>query len=318
MFRNVTVISMATSDADGAKKLYTDVLGLVPVPRTDEIERGPWRRHVFRIDDIMLEMMQPLVGPEAPGSGGGMARFLQRHGEGLYHATVSVDDPERYLTGLESKGVKIIWDRPDPRHAEASAATRTALHLIHPSFTHGVLWAVVPHRPNDFREKAPMNNAFKRVKHIAVMCRDNDKALKTYTEVLGLDRHVRSTMYERGRYREHTLAIGDVALELLQPLDGPDAPGPGGGMARFLERYGEGLFLVTVDVEDPATYAKGLEAKGVKVYWDVPDYGDVVAGRQKPAYAPPLGGDVHPLIHPRHTHGVLWELDRHGTNLATI
>ena len=154
-------------------------------------------------------------------------------------------------------------------------------------------------------------------KACTIASNDIDKVKQTYTEVLGPSQPVRSTVYEKGRYREHSLMIDDVLLELLQPLDSPEAAGPGGGMVRFLQRRGEGLYLITVAVDDSEKYAKGMEAKGVKVHWVVPDYGVVATGPDKPTRAPVAHG-VHPLIHPRYTHGVLWELGRFGNPPLTV
>ena len=86
-------------------------------------------------------------------------------------------------------------------------------------------------------------------------------------------------------------------------------------MARVLQRRGEGLYLVTVDVVDPEKYAKGLEAKGVKIDWDPPDEGEVVGGPKKPARRP--AETTQPFINPSSAYGVLWKLSRFGSPLLT-
>ncbi len=317
MFRKVHTISMASNDIDAVKKTYMDVLGMAPPARTTVYEKGRYREHSFLIGDIVFELLQPLEGTDGPG-GGGMKRFLQRHGEGLYLITVAVDDPEKYAKGLEAKGVKVFWDVPD--HGVTTAGTdkpyTTASEhpthpLIHPRYTHGVLWELSRHNPKARRDPAPQNQPFKKVRTISIACNDIDAALKTYTEVLGVE-YIRSTRFPEGKYREHTLRMGDVVLELLQPLEGTEGPG-GGAMKRFLQSRGEGLYLITVDVDDPEGYAKSLEAKGVRIAWDVVSQIQQVGGAPRAHQAPSGKRQVHPLIHPRNTHGILWELSTAGT-----
>ena len=149
---------------------------------------------------------------------------------------------------------------------------------------------------------------FRRLSGISLMVHSIDKVWDTYGDVLGLKARENIQLFEKGRYRQRTFRIGETALWLLEPLDGPKAPGPGGGMARFLERRGEGLYMITVGLGDePDRYAKRLEAKGVKIYWDVPDSGVELTSAPRPNFQMTM----HPLIHPRSVHGVLWEMGRH-------
>ncbi len=314
MIRSVSTISIASSDIDKVKKTYTDVLGLDPPIRSTVYPNGRYREHSLMIGTVLLELLQPLEGTAGPG-GGGMVRFLQRHGEGLYLVTVGLgDDPERYSKRLESKGVKVFWDvQGGGRVAdglEKPIRPRVAhpVHpLIHPRYTHGVLWELGRFFPDIVKEHARPSNVFRKVMAVSVVCHDNDQALKTYTETLELDPAVRSTVYEKGGYKEHMLAIGDIALLLQQPLVGADAPGRGGDMARALRQRGEGLYMVTVDVDDPVAYTKGLEAKGIRVDRFEPEMGRVVDGPSKPPFP---AGTVHAMIDPAYTHGVLWEVGR--------
>ncbi len=314
MFRRVTCIALASFDIDTMKNTYVDALGLAPPIRATYHERGRRRLHaLFAGDDIQMHMEQPLDSPETPGPGGGMARFIQHYGEGLYLITVALgDNNERYSKRLESKGAKIYWDVPDSgavtggQERSARVAVSRPVHpLIHPRSAHGVVWELGTHYPAIVREKAPPSNAFKKVVAISVVCRDNDVAVKTYTDVLELDQPVYSTVYEKGGYKEHTIPIGDVCLQLLQPVAGPDAPGRGGDMARFLRERGEGLYMITVAVDDLAGYARKLEGKGVKVQRFQPETGKATAGPTKP---PIPAGTEHVLIDPKAAHGVRWEV----------
>lgn len=320
MFRRLSGISMMCHSIDKVWDTYTDVLGLNATVNIQLFEKGRYRQRTFRIGEMALWLLEPLDGPEAPGPGRGMNHFLQRHGEGMYMVTVGLGDhPERYCKRLESKGVRVYWDVPDSG-VELTSAPRAPFEmiihpLIHPRSTNGVLYELGRAIPGTVQRKAPENSSFKKVVGVSIMCKDNDEALKTYTEVLELDPPVRSTVYENGGYKEHTLAIGDVALELQQPVHGPDAPSRGGDMARALQQKGEGLYMITVHVGDPERYAKTLEAKGVNIDRVVPESGKLVSGPRK---APIPAGTFHGLIHPSHTHGVLWEFGSFDNQTLTM
>ena len=331
MFRKFRAIVPASNDIDKVMKTYTEVLGLAPAKRSHVFEKGRYRQHDLVIGDttehVGLPLVEPMDGPEAAGPGGGMARFIQRRGEGLYDICVSVPDEGKYCRELEAKGIKVHWDVPDGgvvtsgAPSSAKAGGQPTIHplnihpLIHPRHTHGVLWELGDYIPVTVREEVPANNAFKRVKSISIACRDNDVALKTYIEGLGLDTYVRSTVYKKAGYKEHTFAVGDIALELVQPLVGADAQGRGGDMARVLQLRGEGLYHVTVDVADPEKYARGLEAKGVKIEWDPPDEGEVTSGAKRQAAR--SAATAQPFINASSAHGVLWKLTRFGSPLLT-
>ncbi len=311
MFRKLSTISIASNDIDKVKQTYMDVFGFAAPVRSTNYDKGRYREHSLQIDDFLLELLQPLDPPEAPGPGGGMARFLRSRGEGLYLITVGMaENSETYSKRLESKGVKVYWDVPDSGVSDRAKQQRpevaNRVHpLIHPRHTHGVLWELGRFMPDVIREKAPASNPFKKCMAISVVVKDADVALKTYIDTLELDSLLRSTTYEKSGYREHTLPMGELTIQLLQPLVGPDAKSRGGDMARALRDRGEGLYHITVDVDDVKAYAKKVEAKGVKVELFEPETGKVTNGPSKVALP---AGTVHGLIQPQFAHGVLWEL----------
>ena len=325
MFRKFTSVVPISDNIDKAVKTYTEVLGLAPAKRSHVFEKGRYKQHDLMIGDVRLDFIESLDSPEAPGPGGGMARFVRRHGEALYDINVALGVPslEKYCRGLEAKGIKVFWDVPDngvvtggPKAPLGPGGGMEALGihpLIHPRSTHGVLWEIWGEdhlEPTPAEELARPGNAFKKVKSISVVCRDNDVAYKTYTEGLGLDNYLRSIVYRAAGYKEHVFAVGDIALQLLQPLAGPEASNRGGDMARALRLYGEGLYFVTVDVTDPEKYARGLEAKGVKIDWDPLDQGEVTNGAKKKARR--SVATAQPFISAGSAHGVLWKLTRSG------
>ena len=131
---------------------------------------------------------------------------------------------------------------------------------------------------------------FRKLKAVSLAVRNAEEAMRTYTQTFGLPP---SPIEEHPMfgYRGPRLRVGDAILDLLEPTD-PSSP-----VARFIQRRGEGLYLITLEVDNLEGYVKGLEAKVVQVIWDAVE----------PGSRPP-----HPIIHPRSTHGVLIELAHPG------
>ena len=83
------------------------------------------------------------------------------------------------------------------------------------------------------------------------------------------------------------LRIGGSQLEFIQSTD------PEGGVARFIERKGEGMHHICLEVEDIQGTLDRLDAEGLELIDKVPREG--------------LSGNIA-FIHPKSTGGVLLEL----------
>ncbi len=95
------------------------------------------------------------------------------------------------------------------------------------------------------------------IDHLCIAVRDLDKARQVYEQDLGLELHglyvAQSEQIRVARYY-----IGDVALELIEPLS-QDCE-----VARFLQKHGEGFYLVSYRVDDVEDALAELKAKGVQ------------------------------------------------------
>ena len=124
------------------------------------------------------------------------------------------------------------------------------------------------------------------VDHVGVAVRDMEEALAFFHGIFGLQRPEVTDMEDQG-VRAALVEIGQTRLELLQPL-GADTP-----VGRFLERRGEGLHHLALNVKDVSMGLETLKAKGLEVIDHTPREG--------------LSGLIA-FIHPRSVHGVLTEL----------
>jgi len=125
------------------------------------------------------------------------------------------------------------------------------------------------------------------IHHIAIAVRDLDSALEFYRDALGLDVIERREMPEEG-VEIAFLPTGEGEIELLRPL------GEKSGVARFLEKRGEGLHHICLVVEDIEAAMERLRAAGARLLSEEPRTG--------------AHGTRYVFIHPKSTHGVLLEL----------
>lgn len=110
----------------------------------------------------------------------------------------------------------------------------------------------------------------KRIHHVGIVVRDMQQAMSFYCDKLGLRPHRMETMQEQG-VKAVLLALGESEIELLEPIV------PDNGVARYLERRGEGLHHVCFEVDDVDRELASLKARNVELIDQAPR--DGLAGR---------------------------------------
>ncbi len=123
--------------------------------------------------------------------------------------------------------------------------------------------------------------------HIAVVVRDLNEALSFYRDALGLGVDERREVPEE-QVEVASLSLGETSIELVQPLSAES------GVARFLEKRGEGLHHVCLTVEDITAAMDQLRDAGADLITEEPRVG--------------ANGKRYVFIHPKSAHGVLLEL----------
>ncbi|MDP2273741.1 MAG: methylmalonyl-CoA epimerase [Archangium sp.] len=127
----------------------------------------------------------------------------------------------------------------------------------------------------------------KGLEHVAIAVKDLDAAVHYYVHVLGFappelevvaDQKVRTAIFGHGMGR----------IELICPTD------PSSSVAKFLEKRGDGLHHICVEVDDIVATLAELKAKGVALIDEVPRIG--------------AGGARIAFVHPKGGYGVLTEL----------
>jgi methylmalonyl-CoA/ethylmalonyl-CoA epimerase len=125
------------------------------------------------------------------------------------------------------------------------------------------------------------------IHHIAIAVNDMDEAVAFYRDALGLEVTERREVEQEG-VEIAFLPAGEGEIELLRPLDAES------GVARFLEKRGEGLHHVCLRVDDVEAAMERLRESGARLLSDEPRTGP--------------DGTRYVFVHPRSAHGVLLEL----------
>jgi methylmalonyl-CoA/ethylmalonyl-CoA epimerase len=123
--------------------------------------------------------------------------------------------------------------------------------------------------------------------HTAIAVRDLDEALRSLTELLGVEPLSREVVADQG-VEEAMVPLGGSYLQLLMPLGADTSVG------RFLDRRGEGLHHVAIQVADIDAALAHLIAAGIELVDREPRQGG--------------GGHRIAFIHPRAFVGTLIEL----------
>ena len=128
----------------------------------------------------------------------------------------------------------------------------------------------------------------KKIDHIAVVVKDIEQALAVYRDVLGLPvAHIVEEPAEQVRVAFLPTPEGQDEIELIQPTTDDS------GIAKFLQKRGEGLHHVCVEVDSIDEAVVDMRQRGMQTL------GEVRTNQR---------GDRYIFIHPKSSHGVLLEL----------
>ncbi len=125
-----------------------------------------------------------------------------------------------------------------------------------------------------------------KIDHICVAVRDLEEARRVWEPVLGKSKPDDTYVDEREKIRVARYWIGEVGFELMESTSAD------GEVAKFIEKRGEGVMVISLNVDDTRSAMKELKAKG---------YPFIGAPR-------PFRNCEYVFIHPKKMNGVLLEL----------
>ena len=100
----------------------------------------------------------------------------------------------------------------------------------------------------------------KRIDHVAIAVRDCDQATEQYTKLLNA-KHVRTEVLREkaGMVKVAYMQIGENILSLVQSLE------PDGFINQHIDRHGEGLHHLGLEVDDLEGFIAQVEANGYRI-----------------------------------------------------
>jgi len=61
------------------------------------------------VGEVMVELIEPLVAGK-----GGIADFLDSHGEGIHHVCYRVNDIDTFVSSMKKADIKLMFSEPQP------------------------------------------------------------------------------------------------------------------------------------------------------------------------------------------------------------
>lgn len=243
MIRAIHHVGIVVRELDAALRFYRDALGLPLGERRVVAEQGV-EAALLALGDCEVELLEPVAADT------GIARFLERRGEGLHHVCFETDGIAAELVGLKSNGIELIDQEP----RQGLAGT---IAFLHPKALHGCLAELVDGATAS-RPHGDQAGHARRLDHVALAVGDVQEAAHTWQQTLGL--RVES-FYEPGgqRLRVANLPVGNAFLALVAPLD---ADGP---LAVFLGERGPGMYSVAIGVDDVDAAVHDLRGRDIRI-----------------------------------------------------
>ena len=141
MITRVHHVGVVVRDTELAMRFYRDTLGL-PVSKQQVISEQGVRATLLTLGDSEIELLEPVVTDT------GIARYLDKRGEGLHHVCFQVDSVDNDLAALKREQVEIIDQEP-----RIGIAGRIC--FLHPSALDGTLVELCEPLPGDMYATSP-------------------------------------------------------------------------------------------------------------------------------------------------------------------
>ena len=215
--------------------------------RQDNQVSGSFLWQDFWLGGFAIELIEDL-----PGQKTFVGKFIDKHGEGMHHLSIEVDHLKPLTDAMKRDGVRIVDEQTFP---DGSATA-----FISPRSAFGALiqfWEV-PHFDDP---KRPPSDGLARFDHVSLAVKDIRKAqeffMRYFPATMGREPHTASEGFILGN-----LNIEGFKLEFIQ------SPGTGGKsdfVGNFIEKYGEGMHHLTINLKEFDQTVAKLKADGIRV-----------------------------------------------------
>ena len=126
MVKKLDHVGIVVKNLDESIPVYQNILGVQPVSVKD-VPTQNVRAAFFEVSNgVAVELIQPL------DSDSGIARFLQKRGQGIHHICFQVDRVDEELQEMAGKGI-------NPIESQGRVDITGKIGFLHPKSTSGVL-----------------------------------------------------------------------------------------------------------------------------------------------------------------------------------
>ena len=214
---------------------------------SEEQASGAFNWRDFYLGGFVVELI------EDAGRDGFVSRFIAKHGEGMHHLSIEVNELAAILATLRSGGVRVVDEQSFPDGA--------ATAFISPRSAFGTLiqfWQA----PNFDAGHTHPKDENAHFDHVSIAVTDIGRAMEFFERYFA----GRITRAPHLNHRENfILGHMDVAGFKLEFLQSPGKPVANDFVGRFIERHGEGMHHISLDLRDFDGTLARLKAGGVRI-----------------------------------------------------
>jgi methylmalonyl-CoA/ethylmalonyl-CoA epimerase len=246
MFTRLHHVGLVVRRLEDGLALWRDVLGL-EVSAQATIEDQGVKAALLSIGRSEIELLEPI------NANSGVAKFLDKRGEGLHHVCLETPDVGADLAAARAAGFPLIDEAP--RKGLAGM-----ICFLHPKGTCGVLTEFATPAPGSLPHGVCGSGVFRGIalREIASRSRNPEAAAMLFHGKLGLARD--TTAPPRGA-AVAAVTIGGVRLCFV----GADADATGReatALRAEIDRQGEGIAGLVVEIPDPLAAETALAPLG--------------------------------------------------------
>jgi methylmalonyl-CoA epimerase len=127
MIKKLDHVGMVVKNTEEIVLLFSNLFGFQISESRTFSEEG-FKSTLISKEEVTIELIEP-VGPE-----GIIQRFIEKHGGGLHHFSIRVDDIDQEIKSLKAKGAQLVSDEP-----QMVKGTSNKTVFMHPRSTQGIL-----------------------------------------------------------------------------------------------------------------------------------------------------------------------------------
>jgi methylmalonyl-CoA/ethylmalonyl-CoA epimerase len=221
-----------------------------PKTRDDQVS-GAFYWQDFWLGGFVVEFIEDL-----PGNPGFVSKFIEKHGQGMHHLSIEVDQLAPVVEKLRAGGVRVVDEQEYP--------SGSATAFISPRSAFGALiqfWQVPDF---DAPHPKPEPDGLANFDHVSIAVKDIGKATEFFARYFtpstpGREPHVSNS---EGNFMIGNMHVAGFKLEFIQS---PPQRVENDFVARFIERYGEGMHHISLDLKEFDSTLAHLKRDGVRV-----------------------------------------------------